>query len=95
MSKTVKWIVGIIVALLVLQLVLPFVWQWAFPNAYAGYGMMGRGYGYGMHVPMMGGYGYGMMPFGTIFMWLVPLATLALIGLGIAWLVKQLTSKAS
>jgi len=92
MSKTAKWIIGIVVALVVLQFAMPFVWQLIFPGAYTGYGMMGRGYGYGMHMPMMG---YGLMPFGMFFMWLIPLGILALLVLGIAWLVKQLTTKPS
>lgn len=96
MSKTVKWIIGIAVGLLALQFALPFVWQWFFPNSFSGYGMMGRGhgYGYGMHMPMMGyGFGYGFI--GSLFMWLIPLGTLTLLGLGIAWLIKQLTTKSS
>ena len=92
MSKTAKWIIGIVIALLVLQFAMPFLWQLIFPNADAGYGMMGRGYDYGMHMPMMG---FGVMPFGMLLMWLIPLGTLALIGLGIAWLVKLLTSEPS
>ncbi len=103
MSKTAKWVIGIVVALLVLQFAMPFVWQLIFPNAYAGYGMMGRGYGFGYGMPMMRGYGgygvpmmgYGFGFFGTLLMWLIPLGILALIVLGIAWLVKQLTTKSS
>jgi hypothetical protein len=30
---------------------------------------------------------------GGFFMWLIPLGTLVFLGLGIAWLVKQLTAK--
>jgi len=94
MSKTAKWIIGIGIAILILQFVAPFLWQLIFPGAYGGYGMMGRGYGYGIHMPMMG-YGSGFGLFGMLFMWLIPLGILALIGLGIAWLVKQLTAKPS
>ena len=94
MSKTAKWIIGIVIALVVLQFAMPFVWQLVFPGAYPGYGMMGGGYGYGMHMTMMG-YGYGFGMFGMFFMWLIPLGVLALIVLGIAWLVKQLTAKPS
>jgi len=92
MSKTAKWIIGIVLVLVVLQFAMPFIWQLIFPGAYAGYGMMGRGYGYGMHMPMMG---FGFMPFGMFFMWFIPLGTLVLVVLGIAWLVKQLTAKSS
>lgn len=94
MSKTAKWIIGLILAMIILQFVGPFIWQLIFPGAYPGYGMMGRGYGYGMHMPMMG-YGWGLGFFGMLFMWLIPLGTLALIAVGIAWLVKQLTAKPS
>ncbi len=94
MSKTAKWIVGIVLALVVLQFAMPFIGQLIFPNAYTGYGMMGRGYGYGMHMPLMGwGFGFGL--FGMLFTWLIPLGTLILIVLGIAWLIKQLTNKSS
>jgi hypothetical protein len=93
MSNTAKWTIGVVVAAIVLLFVAPFLWQWIFPGAYTGYGMMG-GRGYGMHMPMMG-YGYGFGLFGMLFMWLIPLGILALIVLGIAWLVKQLTTKTS
>lgn len=93
MSKTAKWIIGILVAIVVLQFAAPFLWQLIFPGVYTGYGMM-RGYGYGMPMPMMG-YGFGFGFFGMLFMWLIPLGILALIVLGIAWLIKQLTAKSS
>lgn len=92
MSKTAKWIIGIVIAIVVLQFVAPFVWQLIFPGTYAGYGMMGRGYG--MYMPMMG-YGFGFGILGMLLMWLIPLGILVLIVLGIAWLVKQLTTKSS
>jgi hypothetical protein len=87
MKLNIKWLIGIVLVLMVLFSV-PFVWQLFMP--YGGYGMM-RGYGYGM--PMMY-YGFGMMPFGMLFMFLIPLGLLTLIVLGIVWLVKQLTTKA-
>jgi hypothetical protein len=91
MSKTAKWVIGVVVTVVILLLVAPFLWQLVFPGAYTGYGMMGSR-GYGMHMPMMG-YGFGF--FGMLFIWLIPLGILALIVLGIAWLVKQLTAKPS
>lgn len=94
MSKTAKWIIGIVIAIIIIQFVTPFIWQLILPGAYAGYGMMGRGYGYGMHMPMIG-YGPGFDFFGMLFMWLIPLGLLALIVLGVAWLVKQLIAKPS
>jgi len=94
MKNSTKWTIGIVIGLVVL-FVLPFVWQALFPaySSYYGMGMMrGYGGGYGFHAPMMG-YGFGFMPFGMFFMWLIPLGTLVFLGLGIAWLVKQLTDK--
>lgn len=87
MSKTTKWIIGIVVALVVLQFAMPFLWQLLYPAAY-GYGMM-RGGG------MMGG-GFGHMGFGFmggLFMWLLGAGTLTLMALGIAYLWKKLTEK--
>jgi hypothetical protein len=81
-----KLVIGISLVLLIL-FALPFLWRAFIP--YSGYGMM-RAYGYGM--PMMN-YGFGMMPFGMLFMWLIPLGILTLIVLSIVWLVKQLTTK--
>ena len=95
MSKTAKWIIGIVVALIVLQFAMPFVWHLVFPatNAY-GYGMpMMRGNGYS---PMMGGgFGYGMhsFGFGGFFMWLFLLGILTLIVLGIVYLWKKINEK--
>ena len=51
-------------------------------GGYGGWGMMGPG--------MMGGWGFG--PFGwlaMIFMWLFPLGFLALLVVGIVWLLRQ------
>ena len=87
MKLNAKRIIGIVAALLVL-FALALLWQVWMP--YGAYGMM-RGYGYGM--PMMR-YGFGIMPFGMLFMWLIPLGILTLIVLGIVWLVKRLTTKA-
>jgi hypothetical protein len=91
MSKTTKWIIGIVVVLVILQLAMPFIWNLFYPAANTfGYGMpMMRGYGLrgGMHFPMMG------FGFGGFFMWLLPLGILILIALGIAYLWKKLTEK--
>jgi hypothetical protein len=86
MKNSTKWIIGIVIGLVVL-FALPFLWQLLFP-AYSGYGL---------HMPMMG-YGAarggtGLTFLGGFFMWLIPLGTLVFLGLGIAWLVKQLTAK--
>jgi len=86
MKLSPKWIVGIVLIVVVL-FAIPFLWQVSM--SLGGYGMM-RGYGYGM--PMMR-YGFGMMPFGMLFMWLIPLGLLTLIVLGIVWLIKQITTK--
>ena len=96
MKNVTLWIVIGAIALFALGLfgsmVMPFGWNnSAFGYGCANnYGMMGfRGY-----MPMMGGMGgWGMMPFGMLFMWLVPLGVLALIVCGIFWLVRTLTQK--
>ena len=81
------WALGIALAAILL-FVSPFVWGLFLPNG--GYRMMG--YGYGWHMPMM--YGGGMMGFGMmLFMWMISLASLVLIGFGIALLVKTLTAQ--
>ena len=101
MSKTTKWIIGIVVVLVLLQFVMPFAWQLLYPTGNFGYGMpmtlapgasagvRGGGYAFGggMHSPMMG------FGFGGFFMWLLPLGTLTLIVLGIVYLWKKLTEK--
>ena len=91
MSKTTKWIIGIVVVLVVLQFAMPFVGRFLYPSY--GYGMMGGGYGM-MRGGMMGGFGHmGFSPFGGIFMWLLPVGLLVLIALGIAYLWKKLNEK--
>lgn len=80
-----KWIFGIALILIAL-LTMPFLMGLFFSDN--GYGMMP--YNYGWHMPMMYG-GFGMMP----FMWLISLASLVLIGLGIAWLINSLNAQKS
>lgn len=95
-----KWILGIVLVLAVL-FALPFIWRLVMP--FDGYNMMGYGYGFAQHMPMMRGYGgpmmggpgYGFSPLGMVFGWLIQLGVLTLIVLGIIWLVKQLTAKPS
>ncbi len=80
--KKVNWtaiVIVTIVALLVLQVAVSLLGGW---------GMMGPG--------MMGGWGYS--PFGWIgmfFMWLIPFGFLVLTVLGIAWLVRTISSGAN
>ena len=80
-----KWFLGI--ALVLVLFFGPYLFHLVFPTlgyGYGGYGMMGgRSGGYGM----MGGYNFS--PFGGL-MWLVPLATLALVVWGVVWLVNNL-----
>jgi hypothetical protein len=75
-----KWFLGITAAMIVLFF-LPTVFRWFFFPAY-GYGMMG-----GWHHSMMGGFSF----LGMRLMWLFPLGVLALLVLGIVWLVNNLT----
>lgn len=96
MKNIALWIVLGVVALFVLGLFggmfLPFGWN----NSAYGYGCVDGWNGYGMmgyhgRMPMMGG--WGMMPFGMLFMWLIPLGVLGLILAGVVWLVRTLTQK--
>src|SRR5215216_4768625 len=81
-----KWLWGLGIGLVILVLlILPFIWRLFIPNG--GYGMMGNSYG--RHMSMMHG-GYGVVGMAMLFMWLLPLSLLALVGLGIAWLVRAL-----
>ena len=90
MNNKWKWVLPITLAMVVL-LVPPFAWR--FFVAYSRYGMMGNTNGW--YMPMMYG-GPAMMGIGMMFlMWLTLLASLVLIGLGIAWLVKELTAPKS
>lgn len=92
MSKTAKWIIGIVIVFVVLQVAMPFVWRFLYPAA-GGYGFWGNGYGM-MGGGMMGGFGHmGLGLFGGLFMWLLPLGLLILIGLSIAYLWKKLNEK--
>lgn len=95
MKNIALWIVLGAVTLFVLGwfggMFLPFGWN----NSAYGYGCNGwNDYGmmdYRGFTPMMGG--WGMMPFGMLFMWLIPLGVLALIVGGIFWIVRNLTQK--
>jgi hypothetical protein len=85
-----KWFIGAGVVLgLIVLFALPFAWHALFPAQ--GYGMMGYA-----NMPMHSGIGFGFSPmrggmgFGMFFLWLIPLALLTLIGLGIAALIKYL-----
>jgi len=87
MSTTAKWLLGIVVVLVVLTAV-AFISSAFLPAQ--GYGMMGYG-----RSPMMGGYGTAFHgPFLMGLMWLIPLGVLILIVLGIAALVKYLSTPA-
>jgi len=81
------WTLGIALVFIVL-FVPPALFRLLYSYAGYGYGwhMMPMMYGGGM-TPFHGALGFGMM----LFMWLISLASLVLIGLGIAWLVKTLT----
>ena len=98
MSKTTKWIIGIVVAVVILQFAMPFVWHLIYPTSYGI--VRGGGFGFGSHMPMMGGnsFGFGMHPmmgfgFGGFFMWLFPVGLLILVVLGIVYLWKKINEK--
>jgi hypothetical protein len=85
MNNKWKWVLGLTLAMAVL-LVPPLAWQFFLP-----YGMMRNTNEW--YMPMMYG-APGMMAFGMMFlMWLILLASLVLIGLGIVWLVKELSAQ--
>jgi hypothetical protein len=83
----VNWIVVIvitIVALLIFQVAASLLGGWR----YGGWGMMGPGMMFG---------GWGFSPFGWIgmmFMWLIPVGFLALVVVGVVWLVRNVNSAA-
>ena len=95
--KTVwKWILGIVLGLVVLALILGAVFMArshmvlrAFDRDVRGFGWDGRGYGM-MPFGMYSMHGFGMMPFGGIFGGLLSLGFLALVVMGIIWLVRSL-----
>ena len=92
MSTKNKWLIGagIVVGLIVL-FALPFAWQALFSTQnYGAWGGMHGGMGSSGFFPMFGGMGFGMF-----FMWLIPLALLTLVGLGIAALIKYLNTPTS
>jgi hypothetical protein len=76
-----KWILGI--ALVLVLFFGPYLFGLLFPGM--GYGLVGFGHSRG---EMMGGFGFS--PFGMGLMWLIPLATIALVVLGVVWLVSNL-----
>lgn len=86
-----KWSPAAIVGMMLLGLVIGLVLLALLFGGWGGYGLMGR-WGWGMMGPgMMGGWA---TPFGWFFMllWLlVPLAFLALLILGIVWLVRAVS----
>ena len=81
MKNILKWILGIVIVLVVF-FGLGFLFRFA--------GLRHVFYGWNVgHMPMMG-FGFGFMPFGMIFMWLIPLAFLVMLVLGVIWAVKSL-----
>lgn len=84
MNNKWKWVLGLILAMMVL-IVPPFAWGFFLSNGMTRITSE-------WYMPMM----YrapGMMAFGMMFlMWLILLASLILIGLGIVWLIKELSA---
>jgi hypothetical protein len=86
MKRTIGWIVAVVLGILLLAaLILPWVFGGAGYGMHPYGGMMGRDFGY-MHPMGWAGMGLG---------WLFLLAILALLGLGIASLIKYLTEPRS
>lgn len=87
MNNKWKLVLGLTLAMVVLVFPL-FAWRFFLP-----YGMMGTRNGW--YMPMMYR-GPEIMTFGMMFlMWLILLASLVLIGLGIVWLVKEIAASKS
>jgi hypothetical protein len=85
MNNKWKWVLGLALATIAF-IISPFAWGF-----FISYGMMRNTNEWFM--PMMYG-APGMMAFGMmLFKWLILLAMLVLIGLGIAWLVKELSAQ--
>src|SRR5512136_2998621 len=100
MSKTWKWIIGIVVGLLVIAALVCvplFMHGRLLGTSFDGRGIWQGdgvvpfgGRGWHMRGPGMMGYYGGMMSFGGLFMGLIQLGFLALVVLGIVWLVRTL-----
>jgi CBS-domain-containing membrane protein len=85
MNNKWKWVLGLTLAMVVLLVPL-FAWRFFVP-----FGVIGNTNGW--YMAMMYG-SPAMMSIGMMFlMWLILLASLVLIGLGIAWLVKELSAQ--
>jgi len=86
MSKTLQWIIGIAVVLIVASVIFSTVMPFFFPRT-GGYGMMGPG--------MMGGFGMPFFGLGMITMLLWPVLIIGLIVLGVVWLVRSMGTPAA
>lgn len=86
MNNTVKWMIGIAVAIIIIVALFGAQSTWLMANRY---GMMS---GSGWNMPMMSN---SMMGAGMFFMWLIGLALLVFLVLAIVWLVRELTTKKS
>ncbi len=87
MSKTLQWVIGIGVVVVVAAVVFATIWPLFVPGTgWTGLGMMGPGHMRGGG--MMGG--PGMMPFFGLGMLVWPLLIIGLVVLGAVWLVRNL-----
>ncbi len=102
MKKVWKWIIGIVLGLVILAVLVGvgYMMRGNFHDnrvelqdsrrfSEGGHGMMPYG-GFGSHMRGPGMMGYGMMPFGGLIGGLFALGFLALVVLGIIWLVRNL-----
>lgn len=101
MKKVWKWIIGIVLGLVILAVLMGvgFVVRRNF-HVYRAEALYSRGFsergpgmmpygGFGSHMRAPGMMGHGLMPFGGFFRGLVSLGFLALVVLGIIWLVRS------
>jgi len=95
MSKTLQWIIGIAVVLIVASIIFSTVMSFFFPRTGpGGYGMMGPSHMFGGG-GMMGGFGMPFFGLGMITMLLWPALIIGLIVLGVVWLVRSLGTPAA
>ncbi len=93
MKNAWKWLLGIAIVLLIF-VALPFGLGFFVPRYGFGYGCCGWSGYHGWGMMPFGHMGWGMMPFG-FFGWIFPLLFLALIVLGIWWLINALSGSKS
>lgn len=95
MSKTLQWIIGIAVVLIVASIIFSTVMPFFAPRTgLGGYGMMGPGHMFGGG-GMMGGFGMPVFGLGMLTMLLWPVLVIVLIIVGVVWVVRSIGKPAA